>query len=93
MFYDVTRVSALPDFRLLLTFEDGSEGEFDFASNVPFSGVFAELRQPGKFAEVRVNSETGTVEWPTGADLDPIVLYTEVTGKPLGEVLVSTAVR
>jgi hypothetical protein len=24
---------------------------------------------------VRVDPETGTVAWPTGADLDPIMLY------------------
>ncbi|MDX6632055.1 MAG: hypothetical protein QOG26_60, partial [Solirubrobacterales bacterium] len=37
--------------------------------------VFEPLRDPELFAQVRVDSEAGTVTWPTGADLDPIVLY------------------
>lgn len=37
--------------------------------------VFEPLRDPQLFAQVEVDSESGTVRWPTGADLDPIVVY------------------
>ena len=93
MFYDIIRVVPLPEYRLRLTFEDGSEGEIDLRSQVSFTGVFEALRDESEFRKVRVNSEIGTIEWPNKADLDPVVLYSAVTGKPIADVLASTAVR
>jgi len=40
---------------------------------------FEPLRDPEVFAQVRVNSETGTIEWPNGADLAPEFLYEQGT--------------
>jgi hypothetical protein len=45
--------------------------------------VFAPLREPARFAELRVDPELGTICWPGGADLDPDVLYARATGKPV----------
>jgi len=75
MIHDVISVSVVGDHRLHLRFSDGAEGEVDVAELVPFEGVFAQLRDPQKFARVRVDAELGTVVWPGGADLDPVVLY------------------
>jgi hypothetical protein len=61
-----------------LRFEDGVEGEIDV---VPFTGVFEILRDPTYFAQVHVNPDYGTICWPNGADLDPLVLYSLVTGQ------------
>lgn len=33
------------------------------------------IADPYKFAEVRVDSELGTIVWPNGADVCPDVLY------------------
>lgn len=40
-----------------------------------YGRVFEPLRDPELFAQARVDRESGTVTWPTGADLDPIVVY------------------
>jgi hypothetical protein len=82
MLKDIVEVEALGDYRLRVTFEDGIAGEIDVAAIVPFDGVFAPLRDPARFAEVDVDPELGTIRWPTGADLDPDVLYALVTGQP-----------
>ena len=42
-------------------------------------------RDPQMFAEVRVVPEWGTIAWPNGADLDPDVLYSRVTGVPIAD--------
>ena len=83
MLKDIVRVQPLDGYRLRLWFEDGVEGEVDVAQCVPFTGVFAPLRDRQEFTAVRVNPELGSICWPSGADLDPDVLYSVVSGEPL----------
>jgi hypothetical protein len=80
---DVTKVTVLGGHRLRLEFADGVSGELDFASWLTFRGVFEPLKDPARFAEVRVDPDAGTIVWPTGADLCPEVLYSRVTGKSI----------
>lgn len=81
MMIHVLEATPLPNYRLRLIFDDQSTGEVDIASQLTFTGVFAPLEDPSFFAQVSV--EEGTVSWPNGADLDPYVLYSLVTGAPL----------
>ena len=80
MLKDIVAVEALGGHRLRLRFEDGVEGEVDVSRLTTFEGVFAPLEDPAEFARVQVDPDLGTVVWPNGADLDPYVLYAEVTG-------------
>ena len=80
---DVVEVHVLGQYRVHLRFEDGIEGELDVAKMIAFTGVFAPLKDRREFAKVRVDPEFGTIVWPNGADLDPHVLYAEVTGQPI----------
>lgn len=59
------------------------QGDLDLARLIEFRGVFEPLADPHEFAKVRVDPELGTIAWPNGADLDPDVLYAEVTGQPI----------
>ena len=81
MLKDIIEVAARPQHKLFLRFEDGVTGEVDVAKISNFAGVFAALRDESRFAEVVVNEELGTVQWPNGADLDPDVLYAMISGK------------
>ena len=83
MMIDVIEVRPMGEHRVFIRFEDGVQGEIDIAELIAFEGVFAALRDPARFAEVRVHPELGTVYWPNGADLDPDVLYAKVSGKPI----------
>ena len=80
MLRDIVEVRPLGAHRLYLRFEDGVSGELDFAGRLRFEGVFAPLRDPAVFAQVRIHPDLGTVAWPNGADLDPDVLYAELSG-------------
>jgi hypothetical protein len=40
-----------------------------------FRGIFAPLKDAACFAQIRVDSESGSICWPNGADMDPDVLY------------------
>jgi hypothetical protein len=83
MLLDIVEARALEGFKVYLRFEDGAEGVVDVSHLVRFEGVFAPLRDPGAFSQVSLNRELGTITWPNGADLDPDVLYSAVTGQPL----------
>jgi hypothetical protein len=83
MLKDIVKVKPLKDFHLQLEFEDGATGEVDIRKLVKFRGVFEPLKDESFFAKVEVNPEWGTVFWPNGADLDPDVLYSLVTGEEI----------
>jgi hypothetical protein len=83
MLRDITSVRLLGGYRLALEFDDGTSGEVDLAMVLHFTGVFEPLRDPENFARVVVNEDLGTICWPNGADLDPNVLYSRMTGEPI----------
>lgn len=83
MLAHVVAVTPLDGTLLNLRFADGAEGIVDIAEITPFDGVFAPLADPAYFRSVQVNHDIGTIWWPSGADIDPHVLYSRVTGAPL----------
>jgi hypothetical protein len=83
MLPNVVSVSQTGPWRLRLLFDDGAEGEIDVKAAVPFVGVLAPLSDPAFFSQVRVDADAGTIVWPNGADLDPLVLHSRVTGQSI----------
>ncbi|HEY2572296.1 MAG TPA: DUF2442 domain-containing protein [Solirubrobacteraceae bacterium] len=73
-FVSVTSAQVLGHYRLRLGFSDGSSRDVDLAGEL-LGPVFEPLANPDFFAQVRVDDELGTVVWPNGADLDPLVLH------------------
>lgn len=74
MFLHITRVSEAKPFELLLEFSDGVVKRVDLSSEL-HGEVFEPLKQPEFFSQAYLNHETGTVEWPNGADFAPEFLY------------------
>ena len=83
MLREIVEARVIDSNQLYLRFDDGTEGTIDIFQHVQFTGVFSPLHDAKEFARVRVNSELGTIEWPCGADLDPDVLYSIVSGHSL----------
>lgn len=50
---------------------------------IEFTGVFESFKDLDYFRTVKLNPEWGTIHWDSGADLDPDVLYSVVTGKSI----------
>ncbi len=91
MLRDIVFVKPIDEYRLMVRFEDNVEGLFDVGANIKFQGIFAPLRNPAYFAQVAVNPDIGTVAWPNGADLDPVVVYMMVTGQALPHAVESVS--
>jgi Protein of unknown function (DUF2442) len=72
----VTEVEPLEGHAIRATFSDGAVKEIDLCYLLQGGGVFEPIwRNRELFAAVRVNPETGAIEWPGEVDLDPEVLY------------------
>ena len=73
---DITAVEVIDQYRLRLTFADGTVGDVDFAGR-EWAGVFEPLADPSYFARVSVDPDAGTIAWPNGTDMAPEPLYKE----------------
>ncbi|HEV7239721.1 MAG TPA: DUF2442 domain-containing protein [Thermoanaerobaculia bacterium] len=74
---DVIEGRYVSAYTIWLRFEDGTEGEIDLSQEL-HGAVFELLQKPEYFASFRVNRDTGTIEWPNGADFAPEFLYEKV---------------
>ena len=83
MLKDIIQVIPQENYKLYLKFEDSSEGIIDISQVIEFSEIFEPLQNLEYFRTVAVNPEWGTIYWHNGADLDPDVLYSIVTGEPI----------
>lgn len=71
----VTSVEVRGGFVLRLSFDDGSTRDVDIEGLLR-GPVFEPLRKdPELFNQVTVDDELGTIVWPNGADIDPVVLH------------------
>ena len=74
---DVSGVRVLARYVVELTFDDDSVRVIDLEDWLR-GPAFAPVRDDyDTFCAVRVNTESGTIEFPNGADLSPAALYLE----------------
>ncbi len=72
MYPSVKSVVAGEDYTLSLEFDNGERGTLDMKPFLDF-GVFQKLKDRVAFEQVRVAFDT--IEWDSGADLDPEFVY------------------
>src|SRR4030067_3111730 len=77
----VRAVNVLPDYRLSITCNDGTNGIVDMSAlvNSPDAGIYAALKDARLFQKVSI--ELGALTWPNGADLDPLWAHEESSNK------------
>ncbi len=75
----IRAVEPLDGFTVRLHFTDGTEKMIDLEPYL-HGPIFEPLRNdPAFFRSVRVDSQLGTIVWDNGADIDPDVLYQNLT--------------
>jgi len=72
--YRVTSFEIVDDYTIRAEFDDGTERVIDFEP-ILYGPVFGPLRDITIFNQVKLDKDFGTLEWPTGADIDPTVLH------------------
>jgi len=74
---DVTGVRVLARYVVEITFDDGSVKVIDLEDWLRGPAFAAVRGDYDVFCAVAVNPESGTIEFPNGADLSPTALYLE----------------
>ena len=88
MFPKLKKITVLPDYKILLEYKDGAKGVFDFPKTLSFKGDFAKLRDPAEFGKARISRDIQKcLTWPGQLDLDPVQVYSDVTGKSIDWIL------
>ncbi len=82
----ITEARAVDNKAIFLAFSDGMKGTLDL-SDLLGRGVFRKLKEPGFLKKLYVDPESGTIAWPGGLDLDPVVLYSKISHRPIEESL------
>ena len=72
--HSVWRVTYVSDYKLLLSFDDGSERLVDLAKELD-GEIFEPLKDLAYFRQVRVSPDLATIVWENGADMCPDFLY------------------
>lgn len=62
-------------YKVHVRFEDGTSADVDLSYLPGYGGVFAPLRDPAYFRQLRADHEAGTIVWPNDADIAPETLY------------------
>ena len=70
----VTRFEIVDDYIIRVTFDDHTEQIIDFEP-VLTGPIFGPLKDKNLFDQVTLVKTFGTLEWPNGADISPVVLY------------------
>ncbi|MDZ7951528.1 DUF2442 domain-containing protein [Nostoc sp. DedQUE09] len=91
MLKDIIAVEPRENYQLYICFEDKMEGIVDLSKLIKFTGVFAPLQDQKYFAQVELNHELGTIQWQSGADLDPDVLYAVISNQPIPNYKLSSS--
>lgn len=74
----VKALCILPEYRLAVTFQDGTSGIADLSALTTATecGIYEAIKDPTVFGQARL--ESGVVTWPNGADLDPAWMYEQL---------------
>lgn len=72
--YTITHFELIAPYTLRLFFDDQTVQEINFEPLLR-GELYTPLKEPVIFNQVTLDSETGTIVWPNGADFDPAVLH------------------
>lgn len=79
MIKKLSSIKLTGDYKVELTFSDGTSGVMDFSKHVG-KGIFQRWLDKKNFEKVHIG-EDGQLEWDEDIDFCPDALYLEITGK------------
>lgn len=80
---NIKSAAALPDYKLMLEFEDGVKGEIDL-SKFKGNGVFEYWNDVNNFSKFYV-SQHGSIAWSDDIEIDTLNCYLKLTNQTFEE--------
>lgn len=80
---DVTKIKYKDDYIYYIVFDDGTNGDVNFAEYIGKGPVFEPLRNLEFFRNAEIDG--GTIAWPNGADIAPETLYEKLNRSPCAD--------
>jgi hypothetical protein len=77
MMHFIVEARPKDNYVLELKFRSGEVRLLDMKPHIKEGGVFGRLRDESKFKQVKVQSDLGGLEWPSGADFCPNTAFME----------------
>ncbi|HLA28322.1 MAG TPA: DUF2442 domain-containing protein [Syntrophales bacterium] len=79
MIHDVVSASYKDEYKIEVTFDDGSNGIVDFSVYLTRGGVFDRFKDIAFFKNFKINQDLGVLSWQDEIDIAPETLYSEAT--------------
>ena len=83
MYKDAISATYKGDYKIEVTFEDGTKGIVDFSKYLSKGGVFEKFNDIEFFKSFKINEELGVLTWANEIDIAPETIYAEATGSQL----------
>ena len=83
MIPDVISARYIDNYKIEVSFSEGTKGVVDFSKYLKMGGVFERFKNIEFFKNFTINTELGIIAWKDELDVSPETLYSEATGAPL----------
>jgi len=82
VYWDITSAEYVEEYKIRVSFRDGSSGTVDLKSLVEKGGVFSDLADIEAFKAFSIDPEWHVLSWQQGRiDVAPETIYEQATGK------------
>lgn len=83
MYYDIVKAEYLSDYKIKVSFADGSSGIADLKAIISRGGIFSELKNLDNFKNFSIHEELKVLTWQNKIDIAPETLYALAVGEKI----------
>jgi hypothetical protein len=83
MYYDIVKAKYVSDYKIKISFADGSNGIADLKEIISRGGIFSDLKDLNNFKNFFIHDELKVLTWQKEIDIAPETLYLLAVGEKI----------